>query len=1220
MNWQYTPFAILLFITTAVSTGLAFYSWKRRSVVGTKPFALLMLAVAVWSLSYAFRLGARDLATKLFWAKVRYVGIVTAPTAWLVFILQYTGRDKWLTRRNVAMLAIVPALTLILTWTNKVHHLIWRDIGLAASGSLLLWDAEHGWGYWVYAVYTYLLVFLSLYLLAQAFVRSPRLYRGQAGVLLIGAVVPLVGDAMSTFDLVSFPLDLTPFSFMVTGLLSAWAVFRYRLFDIVSVARSAVVDGMRGGVIVLDLEDRIVDLNPAAEDIIGLSASEVVGQPAARLRASEFDVLDRYDGVTEARDEITLGTGRARRHYELNISALCDQHGRPSGRLVVVHDVTGRKQAEADLMAQKRLFESLVAMARATAKHTSLEATLQAAVNMATALTGAEHGSMFLLDGTGVVTHSVLARGETSMAQQQDIVGNVMGEGLAGWVVRQRQPALIHDTSQDDRWTDLPDAPYVARSALSIPIVSGSAVLGVLNLHHSEPNHFDTEHAYLIQSSVDQMVLAMRNAQMYDEQRRLADFQTTLYESLRTVGQHLDPETLAHAAVDAVARMTGWPAVAILLPDDTATHLVMQAGAGALSETVGQCISVDQGITGRAFRTAQMQYVPNVSADPDYVDYEGAGTVLRSELAVPLQRGERVLGVIDVAGDRPAAFNEDDALLARSLAEAISLALDNARLYAEIRRYAADLSTLYTIARTTSQSLVLEDVLSETLDSALASLGFDAGVISLADPDDGHLYLATEQGLPPDMSERVRQEGLEGTLCAYVHKRGETVAVSDVEQETPVVNRLKREAPQALNELSTLGIRACSSISLSHGERSLGALSLFAFQPRDVSAEDETLQATIGRQIATAVTNAQLFQAIADERSRLQALIESSRDGIILIGTDQHMLVVNAPAIDLLRLTGQPGEWVNRPIQDALNVLEPQAPRAVKVIRTEMNRVQTGDEAPGEDECEVPPHAIHLLNLPVMAGATPLGRLLVLRDITKDRLLERMREDLIHAMVHDLRNPLTVIYGALAFLTDTLGDTLSPTDRQLWEIAQENTQGMLRLVQSILEISRLEARQVPLNRTLVPLSDLVSSVLDSQLPLAVERDIHLEHAVPPGLPLVWVDAGLVERVLQNLVGNAIKFTPSGGVIRVTVKIETTEQDRLLVTVSDTGPGIPPQIQERLFQKFVTGEQKGRGSGLGLAFCKMVIEAHGERIWVADSSENGTTFAFTLPLPSKLESS
>jgi signal transduction histidine kinase len=108
-------------------------------------------------------------------------------------------------------------------------------------------------------------------------------------------------------------------------------------------------------------------------------------------------------------------------------------------------------------------------------------------------------------------------------------------------------------------------------------------------------------------------------------------------------------------------------------------------------------------------------------------------------------------------------------------------------------------------------------------------------------------------------------------------------------------------------------------------------------------------------------------------------------------------------------------------------------------------------------------------------------------------------------------------------------------------------------------------------------------------------------------------------VLTNLIGNAIKFTPAGGVVRVTARADDSGRSKLLVSVSDTGEGIPPQIQDRLFQKFVVGQQEGRGSGLGLAFCKMVMEAHGERIWVEDTSERGTTFTFSLPLPPAMES-
>jgi PAS domain S-box-containing protein len=1175
-----------------------------------------MLALAVWSLAYILRLGSSDVPSKLLWAKVRYLGIVVVPTAWLVFVLQYTGREEWLQSHNIALLAIEPLVVLLLAWTNDAHHLIWREIKLVSSGSLVVWDASHGTGFWAHVVYTYLLLLLSTLLLIQMFFRAPRPYRGQAGVLLASSLIPLAGDVLSTCNLVPFMLDLTPFAFTITGLMIAWGISRFRLFDVVPVAHSAVVENMGGGVFVLDMKGRVIDANPAAQDIVGLSASEIVGRPFAHVLPDISDLIGRRRDVAEMHAETKLGEGENQRSYDLHISPFRDQRGHLRGRLVVLHDITERKQAESNLIAQKQLFESLVAMARATAKHTSLEATLQSAMNMAATLTGAEHGSMFLLDGTGVVTHSVLARGETTLVKKQSLVGSVMESGLAGWVVRQRRPALVEDTSRDERWLPLPDAPYTARSALSIPLVSGSAVLGVLTLTHSELAHFTTQHAFLLQSAADQTMMAVRNAQMYDDQRRLAGLQTMLYEVLRTAGEYLDPEAIAHSAVETIARLTGWRAVAILLPDEKETHLVVRAGAGALSMAEGVRVSVDQSITGRAFRTAQTQHVPDVSADPDHVSSDSA---LRSELAVPLRRGERVLGVLDVASDRQAAFNADNVLLAKSLAEAIALTLDNARLYAEIRRYAADLSTLYTVARAISRSLVLKNILAETLSSALASLDFEAGLISLFNQADGRLYLATEQGIPPAMASRLRQEGMDGTLCAYVHERGKVAAVGDIEQGTRTVSKLEQQVPQAISEMRTLGMRAYSGIPLLHQERSMGTLSLFARQPRTLSAEDQALQMAIGRQIATAVTNARLFQGIADERSRLQALIESSRDGIILIGMEQHMLVVNAPAVEMLRLSGRPENWIGRPMGDVLTTLKQQAPAAVKAFQGEMHRIRTGDEVAGEGECDIPPRAIHWMNLPVREGAAPLGRLLVLRDVTEERLLERMRDDLTHAMVHDLRNPLTVISGALTLLDKDIADDLSSNQHQLWEIACDSLENMLKLVTAILDISRLESRQMPLEHTLISLDDLVTEVLDTQLPLAADKGLRLESEVPSDLPPAWADRGLIARVLQNLIGNAIKFTPTGGVVRVTARPDDSERPRPLVSVIDTGPGVQPEVQERLFQKFVTGRHAGRGSGLGLTFCKMVMDAHDERIWLESTSSEGTTFTFSLPLPPALES-
>ena len=210
--------------------------------------------------------------------------------------------------------------------------------------------------------------------------------------------------------------------------------------------------------------------------------------------------------------------------------------------------------------------------------------------------------------------------------------------------------------------------------------------------------------------------------------------------------------------------------------------------------------------------------------------------------------------------------------------------------------------------------------------------------------------------------------------------------------------------------------------------------------------------------------------------------------------------------------------------------------------------------------------------------------------------------------------------GALSFLDDSVADKLSSSERELWDIAQKSTKGMLELVKKILEISRLESRQIPLDHGLISLPELAKRVLESQLPLAADKGIELKSDVPPDLPPAWADVSYVDRVLTNLIGNATKFTPSGGVVRVSAKadVDSLGQPKLLVSVIDSGPGIPPEIQDRLFQKFVSGHQEGRGTGLGLAFCKMAMEAHGESIWVEETSERGTTFTLSLPLPQAVE--
>jgi signal transduction histidine kinase len=292
--------------------------------------------------------------------------------------------------------------------------------------------------------------------------------------------------------------------------------------------------------------------------------------------------------------------------------------------------------------------------------------------------------------------------------------------------------------------------------------------------------------------------------------------------------------------------------------------------------------------------------------------------------------------------------------------------------------------------------------------------------------------------------------------------------------------------------------------------------------------------------------------------------------------------------------------------------LKRQSPAVARAVLAELRRLKRGDEPAAEGEVGLATRTLHWLSLPVLAGAAPLGRLLVLRDVTEERLVQELREELTHTLVHDLRNPLNNIRMALELLDQISVGVATQQQTEVQRIARGSTEHMLGLVNAILDVSRLESGQMPVSREPLRLRALAAEVMSLQQPLARDKHLVLENCVPDDLPEVPADAGLIRRVLENLVGNAIKFTPEHGCVRLSAAADEGE-DQVVVTVRDSGPGLPPELRGSLFQKFVTGRQGGHGTGLGLAFCKLAVEAHGGRIWVESEPGAGAVFGFTLPL-------
>jgi PAS domain S-box-containing protein len=201
-------------------------------------------------------------------------------------------------------------------------------------------------------------------ILVNTFIRSSRPYRDQIGIVLIGVFIPWIANALYILGLNPLPrLNLTPLAFTLTGLVMAWALFRYKLLDLVPVARDKVMENMSDGVIVLDALDRIVDINPAAQKLIDRPLIDIIGQPIEQILVERPDLIESYGDLPEAHAQIVLGEGAEQRYYDLHISPLYGRREKLSGRLIVLHDITERQQTEETLQALNRRMQDELALA-----------------------------------------------------------------------------------------------------------------------------------------------------------------------------------------------------------------------------------------------------------------------------------------------------------------------------------------------------------------------------------------------------------------------------------------------------------------------------------------------------------------------------------------------------------------------------------------------------------------------------------------------------------------------------------------------------------------------------------------------------------------------------------------------------------------------------------------------------------------------------------------
>ncbi|MFP8891133.1 histidine kinase N-terminal 7TM domain-containing protein [Natrialbaceae archaeon A-CW2] len=387
-QWQYTPYTLVLLGSGALMAAISLFAWRNRDVTGASSFAVLAGATALWSAAYALQIATATPELTAFWANVNHVGVAMVPVAWVYFALQFTARERWITKRSVFALSLVPAVYVGLVWTNGFHFLVRDPIDLqpVADGTLLV--SQHGFGpaFWFHAAYGYGLMLVGFLLLAHLLIWSPRVYRRQVALLLFGALFAILTNVAFHLGFGPAPyLDLTPFSFVITGTIFFVAIYRYRLFDLTPIARPLVLDTLHEGIIVVDMDRRVVDSNRSAEGLLEIDPRLVIGHQFERLPMAQHTFVDddsdidplTAQSVGTVADETTRETDNAsetqattlgsqsfpiegvmilqdgdeHRYLEVTSRVVADVGGKALGWSLTFRDVTETRRLQAEIEA-----------------------------------------------------------------------------------------------------------------------------------------------------------------------------------------------------------------------------------------------------------------------------------------------------------------------------------------------------------------------------------------------------------------------------------------------------------------------------------------------------------------------------------------------------------------------------------------------------------------------------------------------------------------------------------------------------------------------------------------------------------------------------------------------------------------------------------------------------------------------------------------------------
>jgi len=627
------------------------------------------------------------------------------------------------------------------------------------------------------------------------------------------------------------------------------------------------------------------------------------------------------------------------------------------------------------------------------------------------------------------------------------------------------------------------------------------------------------------------------------------------------IGTSLNPDEVVPAIAWHACVLAGGQCSAVYLFDAEANVLQLITGHHVPDALVGTTAMPGQGAAGRAFRRRRAIVVNNVAT--------------RSQVAaVSLVAQGKRLGVVEVTHRR--RFSAGDIAALEWFAPLAAGALVNAQAFDQSIQTISQLQTsneMWRAVGNAARAMIdvgydLDRMLAKVLERTLTSLNLRGGAVWLYSEKTGQLEVIVERNLPDAARSRLTSD-----RAILVEPLG------GVEADGTLSNLL-----------------------LVVGERVTGVMQVVTAPGLTLSLDDLDALVIVASQLSLGIENARFFQRVGTEEQRLRAILSSTNDVVLSVDADGRLLIANAAAERAFGFSAQvcAGQVLSDAITNPALKLALDQARHQGNARTRTFQITLPDE-----------QVLSSSMSPIVAqGCTVQGWVFVMQDITQFKKIEKLQADIVLTASHELRNPINLTMGALELLERTL-DTLNESQRDALDLVKLGTERTKSLLEDLLDLERIK-RRVGWVMKRCDCAQVARTTWSAFRLQAESREVSLELHLPDVVLPVWGDARLLDRMMSNLVGNALKYTPKGG--RVTMEARA-EADQVILEVSDTGQGIPLEAQSRIFERFyrLPNQPDGvKGTGLGLTIVKSIVERHGGRIWITSQPGCGSTFTVSLP--------